>query len=92
MIGPGRYILYCRTCGDVRVHEIQPPSHRKHALLATVTFGLWLPAWVVAVFRGRRPRCRGCGSKRSLPRLPSPVTNRQRKARPQGSRHLHPAA
>ena len=64
-----RYFMYCRTCGDTRAHEIKAPRHRRHALFAALTFGLWLPGWLVLTLQGRRPRCRACGTRRALSKI-----------------------
>lgn len=55
----------CPHCGRsvLLVRLVHAPSHPRHLLLSVTTLGLWLPAWILAVFRTRHRawECAECG-------------------------------
>lgn len=58
-----RASIFCESCGR-RVLATRPqPSHVLHLMLSLVTFGLWIPVWLVAAaLAGTAPwRCNQCG-------------------------------
>jgi len=56
---------YCKDCEEYKLVEGQAPSVVVHLLLSIVTFGAWLPLWLLALvvcfLRGYR--CTQCGRK-----------------------------
>jgi len=55
-------MLPCKTCGRQTPHLVSAPNHVLHLLLSLVTFGLWLPIWIlIAFFSGASPTCMTCG-------------------------------
>ena len=92
MTATRRYFLHCRACKDVRLHEIRTPPHRRHGLLAALSLGLWLPVWLFHVLRTRRPKCRGCGTRRPLSRAVPSVAKSRGRTPVAVPRHLNDAA
>lgn len=64
----------CRDCGKPTRHErgIRYANHTLHLLVSLVTFGLWVPIWVLlSVFPEKdRWRCSRCGCAHQPPREP----------------------
>lgn len=54
--------VFCKTCNGKRLGHASAPNHVLHLLLTLVTFGLWLPIWILAaLFTGGRYFCSHCG-------------------------------
>jgi hypothetical protein len=52
----------CRDCGKPTLHLQPATSHVLHLLLSVLTFGLWLPLWLIAALsNGSRCTCTVCG-------------------------------
>jgi hypothetical protein len=66
---------YCPTCDQQRMHSGKQPNHILHLLLSCITFGIWLPVWLVLSV-ARKPRCMQCGMKQGAARAESTYTNR----------------
>ena len=93
MTSAPRYFLHCRKCDDTRAHVIHPPRHRVHAFLTVLTLGMWIPGWVAATVRARKPRCRACGTRRGMSRTAvRQILTTRPKRRISGARHLNDAA
>lgn len=58
---PGRCQHCCRDVVFVRLN--QEPNHRLHALLSLLTGGIWLPVWILTLYRaaGQPWECAECG-------------------------------
>lgn len=54
---------FCPECGEKRPFDKERCNHGLHGILAVLTFGLWLPVWILAGLCSTftRPRCRTCG-------------------------------
>jgi len=53
----------CRTCGSPRLFKKEGTSNILHLLFTVMTFGVWLPIWILcAVLNAFKPfRCIICG-------------------------------
>lgn len=58
-------VMYrCKRCDESTVHLRQTPSHLLHLILTIVTFGFWLPVWILLSLGRSSPQCSECGKKR----------------------------
>ena len=53
---------YCRSCKKDVVIFRKGTNHILHLLLAVITFGLWIPVWMIISMMGGKWRCSVCGS------------------------------
>lgn len=57
----------CKQCGKLTMHVGPSTSHVLHLLLSLITFGLWIPIWLlVAASNGRDGQCTECGRRRGI--------------------------
>lgn len=54
----------CPKCGALTTVKVRRPNHVLHALFSVLTFGLWIPIWLIAMleasFHQGRVKCAQC--------------------------------
>ena len=59
--------IFCKSCQGKRMAQAPSPNHILHLLLTLITFGLWLPIWIlVSLFSGGQFHCTHCGNRVSM--------------------------
>lgn len=58
------FARHCPKCDRGVIGVKNAPSHLLHLILALVTFGLWIPIWILLTLlvSRRHPSCQKCGS------------------------------
>lgn len=55
-------VRHCQNCGGPTLHESPSTSHVLHLLLSIITFGFWLPIWLLVAMNNRsQGMCTVCG-------------------------------
>lgn len=58
---------YCQPCGTTVPVKVRRTNHILHAVLSLVTFGVWLPVWIIAAVNAadpfKKPKCPRCKHK-----------------------------
>jgi len=54
---------WCRHCQQQRLIRRPGTNHVLHLLLAVITFGIWIPIWVLCSIRLGGWRCSSCGQR-----------------------------
>jgi hypothetical protein len=57
----------CKACSKMTMHVQPATSHILHLILSLITFGLWIPIWVLlAASHGSQAQCTECGKNKGL--------------------------
>ncbi len=54
---------FCATCNRQSLAVRKGTNHILHLLISCVTFGLWIPVWVLTSIKIGGWRCNVCGMK-----------------------------
>lgn len=54
-------LKYCPNCKEATLHNIDRVSHVAHFILTMLTFGFWVPIWVLMLLIAKKPTCCKCG-------------------------------
>jgi hypothetical protein len=58
---------YCRDCKKNTIHLQPATAHVLHLLLAIISFGVWIPVWLLVVASNNsQASCTDCGRARGL--------------------------
>lgn len=53
--------VYCRHCEKQVGYHFEPVNQWKNLLISVITFGLWLPMWLIMIF-GPTKICNECNA------------------------------
>lgn len=57
----------CKKCDRSTMHVQPSTSHLLHLILSVITFGLWIPIWLLlAASHGSQAQCSECGKMKGL--------------------------
>lgn len=57
----------CKKCAKITMHVRKGTSHVLHLLLSLITFGVWLPVWIIlALNSSTTGQCTECGHRKGL--------------------------
>jgi len=58
---------FCKRCDKSTSHIGPGTSHLLHLVLSIITFGIWLPVWLLTdIFNSSELACSQCGKKRGF--------------------------